>query len=85
MPTLKIIGERTLPLDLSRHPDAPTAEEAAQREMDHAPDLLYDSGDTVYRFELLDEAPAASPSPLELIDELEAVLARLKERVSQPD
>lgn len=80
MPQIKIIGERVLSLDPAQHPDRPSLEDAARREMDHAPDLLYDSGDTVYRFEIVDdEAPAAAAAPRgDGAREPEAVIARIE-------
>lgn len=89
MPEIKIIGERILTLDPDLHPDHPSLEEAARRELDHAPDLLYDSEDTVYRFEVLDDASRASAAeaapggasgatPGDLVVRIEALLAELK-------
>ena len=69
--------------------DAEAARAYAEGEMDHVADLLYDSGDTVYRYEVLDAAAAnatadpSSKTPAELVEALESLLQDLKDRLAE--
>ena len=78
---IKITAELVYEPNRARFPGK-TIEEIAEQEMDHAPDLLGESEDTVYRFEVVDESGAGADSSTgsarEVIARLEQLLAELK-------
>ena len=85
---IKLTAELVYRPDRSRYPGL-SLEEVAELEMDHAPDRLIQSEDTVYRYEIVpDGAPNGAPAEQAmdpaarrqmLVAQLEAIVAELQE------